>query len=154
MEKNKKIQGISGNRGEDSCEKSRKGATKRCCYRLCNSSTRLQLYEQGQYYFISFPKPCYQFRKGNISDDSLKEHLKVCEECAKSYWWLGLCGRLDDEKFNHIKKINKDTYICSLHFFGESGPSEIFPDPLQFKPGERIEKVCNFIFGINRLCYL
>ena len=87
MEKNKKIQDISGKRGANPCEKSQKGATKRCCYRLCNRSTRLQLYEQAQYYFISFPKPCYQFKKGNISDDRLKEHLKVCEECGKSYWW-------------------------------------------------------------------
>ena len=54
MTKNKKIQDISGNRGENPCEKSRKGATKRCSYRLCNSSTRLQLYKQGQYYFISY----------------------------------------------------------------------------------------------------
>ena len=69
MEKNKKIQGISGNRGENPCEKSRKGATKRCCYHLCNSSSRLQLYEQGQCYCISFLKPCYQFRKSKISDD-------------------------------------------------------------------------------------
>ena len=33
------------------------------------------------YYFISFPKPCLEFRKGKIPDDSLKKHVKNCVGC-------------------------------------------------------------------------
>ena len=76
MEKNKKVKAISGNRNGNPCEKRRKGVTKRCCFRLYISNIHLKLYEQGQCYFITFLKPCCQFRRGNILISKLYNSLR------------------------------------------------------------------------------
>ena len=39
-----------------------------------------------------------------------------------------MAGRKD---FNCIEQIKKDTYICSLHFFGQKGPTDDHPDPVK-----------------------
>ena len=46
------------------------------------------------------------------------------QKCKK---WLHACGRPAD--FN-MQKVTKDTYICSLHFVGNQGPTEENPDPI------------------------
>lgn len=109
------------------------GGHKRCCYGLCKSDSRIKAYHEiGNFYFIRFPKPYIQFRRGEIKNKILKSHLKLCGECAKSDKWLKACGRTD-KKFNHISKVTRYSYICLLHFSGEAGPTEQFPDPESFK---------------------
>ena len=53
----------------------------------------------------------------------------ICAGCKKCDMWVRLCA-LKDEYFRSIKNVKKDTYICSLHFIGESRPTEKFPDPV------------------------
>ena len=46
------------------------------------------------------------------------------EKCGQ---WIVACVR----KFFTEKNISRNTYICALHWPGESGPTEEFPDPLK-----------------------
>ena len=57
-----------------------------------------------------------------MSDWERQQNLKKIEKAKR---WLHACGRKD---FNHIEQIKKDTYICSLHFVGQKGPTEEHPD--------------------------
>ena len=59
-------------------------------------------------FFIPFPKP-----------------KTKREKCIK---WISLCGR-PHKNFN-IQKINEWTYICSKHFVGGAGPTDLYPDPI------------------------
>ena len=61
----------------------------------------------GQKVFIPFPKPTKDLRK-----------------CKR---WLVACSR----EFFTEKNVNKNTYICALHWPGGKGPSDEFPDPLK-----------------------
>ena len=38
--------------------------------------------------------------------------------------WIRSCNRADDFK------CTKDSYICSLHFVGENGPTDMDPNPV------------------------
>ena len=78
---------------------------KHCCYGLCKNDSRKKL---ENVFFIPFPKP-----------------LSQPEKCKR---WINLCGRQHAD-FN-VSKINKYTYICSVHFVGGSGPTSDYPDPV------------------------
>ncbi|XP_046588329.1 uncharacterized protein LOC124293084 isoform X3 [Neodiprion lecontei] len=116
----------------------RKGTTKRCCYGVCKSDTRYNSFKGNTYYFINFPKPCLEYRKKIIKSSS-KLHIKACAKCAKCELWVKKCGR-SDRGFRSIDDVTKDTYICSLHFHGESGPTEKNPDPLSYQEFQQIDK--------------
>ncbi|XP_053397878.1 uncharacterized protein LOC128556500 [Mercenaria mercenaria] len=83
--------------------------TKHCCYGDCKSDSRT-LNNDGIFFIgfgNGFPKP---------KTDR--------EKCMR---WVQNCGR----KYFTIANVNKDTYICSLHFVGEKGPTEENPDPIK-----------------------
>lgn len=116
----------------DSSGKIKVGSHKRCSYGLCKSDARTkEYYQKCNFYFISFPKPCLLLRQNKIPAPQIKYHVKSCEQCKKSARWVRLCGRTDS-KFNSIYKVNKNSYICSLHFVGDSGPSEQYPEPIPY----------------------
>ncbi|XP_044740315.1 uncharacterized protein LOC123301570 isoform X2 [Chrysoperla carnea] len=119
----------------------RKGTTKRCCYGVCKSDTRYKSFQTNRFYFINFPKPCLEYRKKIIKSSS-KLHIKACAKCAKCELWVKKCGR-SDRGFRSIDDVTKDTYICSLHFLGESGPTEQNPDPLSYQEFQHIDKSIN-----------
>lgn len=77
---------------------------------------------------MSFPKPCLEYRQKRIKT-TVKHHLNTCSKCSKCDLWVKRCGR-GDGRFQGIDHVNKDTYICSLHFKGESGPTIEYPDPI------------------------
>ena len=121
---------------------------KRCCYGLCKSDSRTKAYyEFSNFYFITFPKPCLQSRRNGIKEKRLQDHMRKCEECERSDKWVKLCGRRGN-KFISINKVRSYTYFCSLHFVGEAGPSEQYPDTEKFgkrdsdKVREKIYKEC------------
>ena len=84
-----------------------RGATRHCCYGVCNSDSRYADREhmQGVTWLI-FPKP----------------HLDA-EKCQR---WVAACSR---ENFT-TDKVTKWTYICSKHFVGGHGPTEEHTDPI------------------------
>ena len=84
-----------------------RGATRHCCYGLCNSDSRYADREhmQGVTWRI-FPKP----------------HLDA-EKCRR---WVAACSR---EGFT-TDRVNRWTYICSKHFVGGHGPTTEHPDPI------------------------
>ena len=87
--------------------KKKRGATRHCCYGLCNSDSRYKEKDHMQgVTWITFPKP-----------------HKDLEKCKK---WARACGRAT---FTH-EKVNKWTYICSKHFLYPNGPTEEHPDPI------------------------
>lgn len=79
-------------------------------------------------FFIPFPKP----------------HRDL-EKCKR---WAINCGR---EGFT-TDRVTKDTYICSLHFVGEKGPTDEFPDPI---PATFTAKqVSFFVYSLRRYEFL
>jgi hypothetical protein len=94
---------------ETAMVKHKSGGVKHCCYGTCNSDTRhTHRGDMKDVYFIPFPKPITQREK--------------CER------WIKACGR-PTEDFN-VQKIKRCTYICSKHFHGGKGPTELHPDPI------------------------
>ena len=91
-----------------------KGATKHCCWGNCTNDSRyLDKLPTGTY-FMTFPKV------GKIKESMTqweKDREKAKSEKAKK--WTHACGR----KNFGIANIKKDTYICSNHFIGGSGPT-------------------------------
>ena len=78
---------------------------------------------KGGVFFIRFAKP--GSLKHTMSDWERQQNLKKAEKAKR---WLHACGKKD---FNCIEQIKKDTYICSLHFAGQKGPTEEHPDPVK-----------------------
>ena len=74
-------------------------------------------------FFIRFAKPGRL--KDTMSDWERQQNLKKTEKAKR---WLHACGR---KYFNHIEQIKKDTYICSLQFVGQKGPTEEHQDPVK-----------------------
>ena len=75
---------------------------KRCAWGTCKTDSRYpeRLVKDGKVInFHPFP-----------SDKKLKERGEL---------WIRSCSRADDFK------CTKDSYICSLHFVGENGPTDI-----------------------------
>jgi len=66
-----------------------------------------QLENSGQKVLIPFPKPW--------------------RDLAKCKRWIVACSR----EFFTEKNVNKNTYICALHWPGGKGPTVEFPDPLK-----------------------
>jgi hypothetical protein len=99
----------------------RKGATKHCCYGICNSDSRYQHkdYMQGVE-FIRFPKPWMDL-----------------EKCKR---WINACKRSSFTTDN----VKKDTYICNKHFIGGKGPTEDHPDPVP-ATATTIDVSCNVL---------
>ena len=100
----------------------KKGATKHCSWGLYNMDSRYPE-QMKRVFFITFAKPgCL---KDTMSDWERQQNLKKTEKAKR---WLHACGRKD---FNRTEQIKKDTYICSLHFVGQKGPTEEHPDPVK-----------------------
>ena len=90
--------------------------TKHCCWGKCTTDARYpeklhkslkEMLELGMKIFIPFPKPS-----------------QGIERCQR---WINACCR---ENFT-VDNINRNTYICALHWPGERGPTGEFPDPLK-----------------------
>ncbi|XP_074105654.1 uncharacterized protein LOC141531636 [Cotesia typhae] len=118
---------------------SKKGAKKHCCYGVCRSDTRNKSFLANQYFFVSFRKPCLEYRQKRIKT-TVKNHINTCSKCSKCDLWVKRCGR-GDGRFQGIDHVNKDTYICSLHFEGESGPTTEYPDPISCVQGQSSQKM-------------
>lgn len=120
----------------------KKGATKRCCFGVCKSDSRSKSFKDDNYYFIGFPKPCLDYRRRyiNCPRHSRQSHIKNCIKCTKSELWVKSCGRADG-RFKSLEHVTKDTYICSLHFEGESGPSAEYPNPIKLNKQNQQNKV-------------
>ena len=81
--------------------------TKHCCYGTCRSDSRYQEREHmNGVFFIRFPT--------------------MCRQPEKARRWVRACGRRDFT----VECLKKDTYMCSLHFPGEKGPTPLNPDPI------------------------
>ena len=61
----------------------------------------------GMKIFIPFPKPS--------------------QGIERSQRWINACSRANFT----VDKITRNTYICALHWPGERGPTDEFPDPLK-----------------------
>ncbi|XP_061684081.1 zinc finger protein 665-like isoform X2 [Syngnathoides biaculeatus] len=79
----------------------------RCAWGMCNGDERYPERLLGGH-LVRFPTP-----KRNL------------EKCMR---WIKACGR-PHEQLN-VSKINKHKAICSKHFVGGHGPTELFPDPV------------------------
>ena len=99
----------------------RKGATKHCCWGECKSDSRYFEKSPPGTYFIRFPK------QGRIKDTMTEwekgQEKQKTEKCRK---WVYACGRKDFT----VDDVKKDTYICSIHFIGNNGPTDENPDPI------------------------
>ncbi|CAC5401349.1 unnamed protein product [Mytilus coruscus] len=104
---------------------------KHCCYGTCNSDTRYRHRDDMKdVFFIPFPKPITQREK--------------CER------WIKACGRLKED-FN-VDKIKRYTYMCSKHFVGGKGPTDIHPDPMPALL-HNDEQVKHKSEGVKHCCY-
>ena len=98
----------------------KKGSTKHCCWGNCPNDSRYPNKQPSGTYFIRFPKP------GKVKESMTqweKENENSKTEKAKK--WVHACSR----KGFTITSIKKDTYICSNHFIGGSGPTDLNPNP-------------------------
>jgi hypothetical protein len=75
----------------------------RCLWGLCKSEGRQSL---PGVYFVPFPK-------------------KNDRDATKCRRWVHLCGL----KNLNVDMINRTSYVCSKHFIGGEGPTEMNPDP-------------------------
>ena len=101
-------------------------STKHCCWGECKSDARYpeklpkhlhEMMAAGEKVFLPFPKP--------------SQGLEKCKR------WILACSR---ENFT-VQNINRNTYVCVLHWPGGRGPTEEFPDPLKANfPEREIEK--------------
>ena len=99
----------------------KKGTTKHCCWGNCTNDSRYPDKFLPGTYFIPFPKV------GKIKESMTQwEKNRQSERTERAKQWIHACGRKD---FG-IENITKDTYICSNHFVGGSGPTEADPHPL------------------------
>ena len=90
---------------------------KRCAWGICKTDSRYpeRLIKDGKVInFHLFP-----------SEKKFKERREL---------WIRSCNRADDFK------CTKHSYIFSLHFVGENGPTDIDPNPVQARASR--EKVC------------
>ena len=80
---------------------------KRCAYGLCKSDSRYSHKDHMKgVFFIPFVKPL--------------RHRAKCER------WINACNRVNFS----VDNINRNTYVCSLHFIGGKGPTKEHPDPI------------------------
>lgn len=82
-----------------------------CVISQCTSDSRtIDKDVCSEIFFVPFPQP---FR-----------------DVAKCRRWLRICR---SHNFG-MAQITRFTYVCSLHFVGGRGPTEIYPDPISVKP--------------------
>ena len=92
--------------------------TKHCSYGYCKNDSRLpdrptMRNRYGQpVFFVRFP--------------GKKRRVEKCKR------WVNACIVKDGHMYKKIsyETLTYDNYICSLHFVGENGPSESYPDPV------------------------
>lgn len=99
----------------------KKGATKHCSWGVCRTDSRFIDKAPTGTFFIRFPKPGKI--KEFMTDWEKRREQEKTEKCKR---WVHACGRQDFS----IEKVKKDTYICSLHFIGQHGPTAENPDPI------------------------
>ena len=106
-----------------------KGASKRCCYCTCkNDSHRISPKDEQSFVFIKFAKPCISYRHKLIN--CVKESISIFVlSVKKSEQWVKYCRRAD-EGLRTIENVTKDAYICSLHFYNKTGPTNAYPNPI------------------------
>ena len=103
-------------------------STKHCCWGRCNSDSRYpdklakslkEMDKSGQKIYIPFFKP--------------SQNLERCQR------YINACSR---ENFT-TKSITRNSYICALHWPGEKGQTEEYPDPLKANFNTKlIKKAC------------
>ena len=103
-------------------EKGLRGSNRHCVHGLCKSDSRYPEVSPSNMFFIPFPK-CGVLKDG-MEEWKIKEMNLKTEKCKK---WVHACGR---PNFT-IKGVTRNTYICSLHFIGENGPTLDHPDPIK-----------------------
>ncbi|GBP13546.1 Zinc finger protein 432 [Eumeta japonica] len=81
-----------------------------------------------------------------------KKHIKSCLKCKKCELWVKKCSRTD-KKFRSLANVTKNTYICSLHFYGESGPTTDYPDPLSIQEFLKFYDMSTTKKRQSRKCY-
>lgn len=92
--------------------------TKHCSYGHCKNDSRLpdrptMRNRYGQpVFFVRFP--------------GKKRRVEKCKR------WVDACIVLEGHMYKKIsyETLTYDNYICSLHFIGENGPSDSYPDPV------------------------
>lgn len=96
-----------------------------CCWGRCTTDTRYPKRSPPGTFFIPFPKI------GRFKEDMTDwEKNRETERTLKSTRWAQACGR---NNFT-VEQVNRNTYICSLHFVGGKGPTEEHPNPLIASP--------------------
>ena len=100
---------------------------KRCAWGTCRNDSRFQ-----------------HLQVRNINGDPIKffrfpppKRWKEAAEMRKR--WIIACHRGD------TFTCKKGSYICSLHFVGENGPTEEHPDPISAISSK--DKVCSAYYG-------
>lgn len=83
--------------------------TKRCAHGTCQNDSR-------------YPERWLRNSKG--SPVTFHHFPGPIEELKKRTRWINACHRADSFR------CTKDSYVCSLHFVGENGPTEDHPDPV------------------------
>ena len=87
--------------------------TQHCSWGTCNSDSRYKLKDHMQgVFFLRIPDPLVDLEKYNR--------------------WVHLCGRPDFtvKSKADFSKARWRRFICSKHFVGGSGPTEMNPDPI------------------------
>ena len=83
--------------------------TKRCAWGTCSNDSRLP----------------HRLERNSKGDEVFFLHfLAAKRDKQKRERWIRACHRGDGFV------CTKHSYICSLHFVGENGPSEKYPDPV------------------------
>ena len=107
-------------------------ATKRCAWGLCKNDSRyphlmVKNKNGDPVHFVRFPAP------KRFAD--------------KRRQWIVACHRGDSFV------CSKDSYICSLHFVGENGPTLKHQDPVSaIYSKEKVRCFCNFTFVVIFVC--
>ena len=88
-------------------------STKHCCWGTCNSDSR-------------YPEKLHKSLKEMVKLD-MKIFMPFPKPLQGNERWINACFR---ENFT-VDKIKRNTYTCALHWPGETGPTDEFPDPLK-----------------------
>ena len=92
--------------------------TKHCSYGHCKNDSRLP------------DRPTMRNRYGQSVFFVRFPGKKRCVEKCKR--WVDACIVRDGHMYKKIsyETLTYDNYICSLHFVGENGPTDSYPDPV------------------------
>uniref|UniRef100_A0A146LZV7 THAP-type domain-containing protein n=1 Tax=Lygus hesperus TaxID=30085 RepID=A0A146LZV7_LYGHE len=94
-----------------------------CCFGTCKSFQK----EGKPGYdpsvkFYRFPQPCLLLRNNILTWTKTEEslHVNKCEKCKIVQRWMVRCKRSDD-RFQRVRQISSNIFICSKHFEGNLG---------------------------------